>query len=213
MTLIPVTTTMERFADYEQFLDTGVQIREAAESLQFMLGDWVNAGTEQFEESQRSLAADMSRVTGVAASTLRSYAVTAKAFPASVGRPTTALSYSHYERAATADNPLAVLQQAEAEGLSVRDTARLAKGLPIGGEAEAQQESSHVPANVSLEESALGYLDAAVTALLTAESILGKQGFRLTVPVGTKIMARLAAAAKPFQSIEAAVEDEVGHLL
>ena len=200
---VPSTDRAEALAWYGQ-------AKDAAESLQWMVGDRINQDKITFEGDHHFIPEAADRL-GIPLRTLQEFAQVALAFPGEARVP--ALSFTHHVKASRADDPAGVLEIAAAQGLNVRDTDRLAKGLPLGGEDTAQAESSAVPSNVSLEESALGYLDAAVTALLTAESIMRKQGFRLTQPVGTKVMARLASAARPFQAIEALVEDEVGSLL
>lgn len=210
--LVPKAGTIPAISGkYDRDLEYGSKIRDAAESLQFMLGDWVNGMLTTYEESERTLAADMSRVTGVAGNTLREYAKVARAF--APAERSASLSFSHHLRAASGEKPSQVLKAAEASNLSVRDTARLAQGLPIGGESEAQAQSSTTVAGASMEEAALEAIAQAERYLTTALNTIRKPGFRCTVPVGQTIMARLEAASKPFVDIEDAVKAEVGAYL
>ena len=211
MTNLPVPRTTNFAAavtgDYQADLDLGAKLREAAESLQFMLGDWVAAMEEKHGESVASLAKDMSTVTGVNANTLREYARVAKAFPPA--ERSAQLTYGHHLRASVAPDPVKVLKQAAEEGLSVRDTERLAKGLPTGGDEVAKQTTSEAGA-VNLEEMVMSDLAAAVQYVRRAEQTIRKPGFRLTVPVAQGIMGGLEALATPFKAIEAACVEEAG---
>lgn len=198
---------------YEKDLEVGSKIREAAESLQFMLGDWVNEMHSRYEQSQNSLAKDLSAVTGVAANTLREYARVSKSFPPA--RRLAEASWSHHQAAAESTSPTTTLRSALKDGLSVRDTKRLAKGLPLGGESTATQQSSAAPArgDVSLEEIALADMRSAKECLKRVLETINKPGFRMTVPVGQSINDALLEVSKPFIKIEDKVKDEVGAYL
>lgn len=196
---------------YEADLEVGAKIREAAESLQFMLGDWVNGMQDKYGETQLGLSRDLSAKTGVPANTLREYARVSRTF--APAKRLADASWSQHQAAAESAQPVTTLRTALKDGLSVRDTKRLAKGLPVGGEDVAQKESSITASGASLEEAVLASIVLAEEHLTRALATMGKPGFRLTVNVGQDIMAKLEAASKPFVSIEAAVKDEVGALL
>ncbi len=194
--------------DYEADLEVGAKIRAVVESLQFALGDWVLGLEERYTDSVRTLATDMSRVTGVPANTLREYARVSRVFKAD-SRLSSA-SWSHHQAASYADEPEVTLDLAVKEGLSKRDTIRLAKGLPTGGEAEAIKTSSAANAGANLEETALLDIETARLHLQRALDTLRKPGFRLTQPVGADILSKLEAVSRPFVAIEDAVRAEVG---
>lgn len=197
--------------DYERDLAYGAQIREAVESLQFVLGDWVLGMEATHDDSVRTLATDMSRVTGVPANTLREYARVSRVF-----KPDSRLSeasWSHHQAASYNNAPVTTLRKAIHDGLSKRDTIRLAKGQPLGGEDTASKASSAVNAGANLEETALLDITTARQHLQRALDTINKAGFRLTVGVGQDIMSALEAASKPFVAIEDAVKAEVGALL
>lgn len=194
--------------NYEADLEVGAKIRDAAESLQFMLGDWVLAMQEKHEESVLSLAKDMSLTTGVPAETLRQYARVSRSFPA--GKRLPEASWSHHHKCADSSTPVTTLRSAIKQGLSVRDTGRLAKGLPLGGEDTAQKQSSVVVSGANMEEAVLESIALAEQHLTRALATIKQKGFRLTPAVGQDIMARLESCSKPFVNIEAAVKDEVG---
>lgn len=217
-TLTPMTnlpaianTGLALTGDYEIDLAYGAKIREAAESLQFMLGDFVLSMEDKYGETKVAVATDCSRVTGVPMQTLRAYAQVARTFPAD--RRLAEASWSHHQAVCGNKAPTTTLRQAINEGLSLRDTRRLAKGLPVGGEDTAQKESSVAVVGASLEEVVLASIALAEEHLSRALATMSKPGFRLTVQVAQDIAGKLEATSKPFILIEERIKEECGAYL
>lgn len=197
--------------DYERDLETAGRLRDAAEALQWAVGDYLLAMLERHAGTQRNLLQDVSARVGIAVKTLEQYALVARTFTADVRSST--LGYTHHYVAARADDPVAVVRQAETDGLTKRDTERLARGLPLGGEDTARAQSSATVQGASLEESVLESLSLAEAHLGRALETLGKPGMRVTVQVAQDVQGRLKAISVPYLAMEDIIKSEAGAYL
>lgn len=196
--------------EYAADLEMARNLRNAAQSLAWAVGDYFNAMYERYEGSQRSLERDVADAIEIPATTLREYARVARTFP--VDDRSSNMSFTHHAKASVSEHPVQVLTVAEAQGLSTRDTERLAKGLPLGGEATAAAQSSVAASGASLEEAAVESVVLATVHLNRAVGVIKSQGFRMTIPVAQTLAARLQEAATNYLIIEKAVEAEIGSL-
>jgi hypothetical protein len=119
---------------YDEYEAIGRWLWLTRESIQFMIGDWLNYGEHTYESDIYTQAAYM---TGASDSTLKNWKHISKALPPQRRQPLHRVRHSIQAEVAHNDLPAAeqrrILKQAADEGLSrlqVRDLVREARGEP-----------------------------------------------------------------------------------
>jgi len=112
-----LTTTginFRRDISHEEWQDLGKYIRQRVDGYQWAIGDFINAGKEEWG----SYYAEASEITNYSESSLRKFSMVAAGFD--LFRRRNNLTYSHHIEALTTDDPDRWLDFAEQENLTVR---------------------------------------------------------------------------------------------